>query len=202
MQRILLATTNKGKQREYAELLAPLAMEVTILSDLGPDVPEVVEDGLTFEENALKKALTYFRHFQLPVIADDSGLEVDALGGKPGVFSARYAGEKASDEENIAKLLAELHNVPLEKRSARFVCVIAYVDGKNDPIIAKGFCSGQIAFEPKGSNGFGYDPIFYLPQYEKTMAQLEPEEKNKISHRSKALEQFVQLLKQDKVDSR
>ena len=202
MQRILLATTNKGKQREYAELLAPLAMEVTILSDLGPDVPEVVEDGLTFEENALKKALTYFRHFQLPVIADDSGLEVDALGGKPGVFSARYAGEKASDEENIAKLLAELHNVPLEKRSARFVCVIAYVDGKNDPLIAKGFCSGQIAFEPKGSNGFGYDPIFYLPQYEKTMAQLEPEEKNKISHRSKALEQFVQFLKQDKVDSR
>lgn len=202
MNKILLATTNKGKQREYGELLAPLGLEIVTLADLGSDVPEVMEDGHTFEENALKKALAYFEHFKLPVIADDSGLEVDALGGRPGVFSARYAGEKATDEENIAKVLAEMDDVPLEKRSARFVCVIAYVDGKGEPIIARGTCPGQIAFEPRGSNGFGYDPIFYLPQYEKTMAQLQPEEKNRISHRFKALKQFVQTLKRDVVDSR
>ncbi|EGL81565.1 Nucleoside-triphosphatase rdgB [Caldalkalibacillus thermarum TA2.A1] len=192
--KVLLATKNRGKQKEYAMMLKPLGIQVLTLEDMPGEAPDVVEDGATFEENALKKAEAYHRHYKLPAMADDSGLTVDALEGRPGVFSARYAGEHASDEDNIAKLLAELEGIPLQQRTARFICVIAYVDGQGDPIIAKGSCEGQIALQPSGSFGFGYDPVFYLPSFQKTMAQLPPEEKNRISHRFNALKNFVRNL--------
>jgi XTP/dITP diphosphohydrolase len=195
MQKVLLATTNKGKQKEYSSMLGHLGFEVITLNDLEPMAPDVEEDGLSFEENAVKKAKAYSQYYQMPTIADDSGLEVDALGGRPGVLSARYAGPKATDADNITKLLEELKNVPLNERTARFVCVIAYINGDLPPLIARGICSGLIGFEPKGAFGFGYDPVFYLPQYGKTMAELLPEEKNKISHRAQALDQFVRQWK-------
>ncbi|MDQ0340876.1 XTP/dITP diphosphohydrolase [Caldalkalibacillus uzonensis] len=188
---ILLATQNRGKQKEYAMLLEPLGIQVLTLEDMPGGIPSVMEDGATFEENALRKAEAYHRHYNLPTLADDSGLVVDALEGRPGVYSARYAGEQASDEANIAKLLADMEKVPPGRRTARFVCVIAYVDGQGSSLIAKGTCEGEIAFEPAGTNGFGYDSVFYLPRYHKTMAELAPEEKNRISHRSHALEAFV-----------
>lgn len=191
MQRVLLATTNKGKQKEFKAMLSRLGFDLITPLDLNQEAPKVVEDGLTFEENAFLKAKAYAEAFQLPTIADDSGLEVDALGGKPGVFSARFAGPNATDAENVAKLLDQLKRVPHHKRTARFVCVIAYIEEDKAPLLVKGTCSGFIAEEPKGTSGFGYDPVFYLPQFHKTMAELTLEEKNKISHRAQALEQFV-----------
>lgn len=195
MQKILLATKNKGKVAELTELVRLLNIQVVSLADMDVSkIPHVVEDGRTFEENALKKAREYYNTFKMPTMADDSGLEVDALNGEPGIYSARYAGDEATDRDNNEKLLQQLHGVPAEKRTAHFTCVIAVVDGEREPIVTKGYCHGLIAKEPKGSQGFGYDPIFFVPEKNKMMAELAKEEKNLISHRFHALQQLIKKL--------
>ncbi len=185
MPKLLLATNNKGKAREYKSLLEGVPFELVTPNELGIDT-EVAEVGKSFEENARLKATTLAAQSGLLSLADDSGLEVDALGGEPGTLSARYAGENASDEDRVSYLLAKMEGVPQEKRQARFKCVIAIAtpDGKVE--LCSGECAGFIALKPKGKSGFGYDPVFYLPELDKTMAELPPEEKNKISHRGRA----------------
>lgn len=182
--KIYVATNNKGKLKEIKAILPDF--EVLAIKDLGFDF-DVEEDGETFAENAYKKAIELFRRTNCPVIADDSGLCVDALHGAPGVYSARYAGEHGNDDENIEKLLSDLKEIPEEKRTAKFVCDICYIDEKGDVFHALGECHGIITYERKGENGFGYDPVMYIPEFDKTMAELSPDEKNKISHRAKAL---------------
>lgn len=200
MKKVILATTNKGKIKEFRELLAPLEMEIISIADLNQDkVPEVIEDGSTFEENAILKAKAFYEQFGFPALADDSGLEIDVLDGKPGIYSARYAGEGKDDQANTDQVLRELEGVPQEQRTARFRCAIAYVDGKQT-ITADGQCTGVITEEPLGDGGFGYDPIFYLSSKRKTMAQLSKEEKNKISHRYQALQGLVAKLMQKDID--
>nr|WP_206529486.1 XTP/dITP diphosphatase [Brevibacillus sp. SYP-B805] len=189
-----MATRNQGKVREFERLFAPLGWEVHSLAAY-PDAPEVIEDGETFAANAIKKAVTIAEALGMAAVADDSGLEVDALGGRPGVYSARYAGEKASDEENWRKLLLELKDVPLEKRTARFRCVLAYVEPGGEPILASGSCEGVILPEPAGTNGFGYDPVFFLPGRNCTMAQLDPDVKNRISHRAQAMQSLLEEIR-------
>ena len=158
-----------------------------------PDFPDIVEDGHTFEENARKKAEALYRWIKRPVLADDSGLEVDALDGQPGVFSARYAGEGATDEANNAKLLAALQSVPAHQRQARFRCVLVMMVDEDRQLVAEGTCEGVILDAPRGTGGFGYDPLFYVPSLGKTLAELS-EEKNRISHRGAALRQLAALL--------
>jgi XTP/dITP diphosphohydrolase len=183
---IFIATKNKGKVREFELFFQNKGIEVKSLLDLEEDI-DVVEDGQTFEENAVKKAEEIGKWIGSPVLADDSGLEVDALEGKPGIYSARFAGPEKSDKKNNEKLLQELQGLSAEKRTARFVCVLAvYVPGGNTATY-RGTCEGIIAEEPRGSNGFGYDPLFYLPSLDKTMAELDKSEKNKLSHRANAL---------------
>lgn len=194
-QKIVLATRNKGKINEFASLFAPLGWEVVSVADF-PQAPEVEEDGSTFEENAIKKAATIASVLGMTALADDSGLEVDALEGRPGVYSARYAGENATDEENWRKLLHEMQGVPMEKRTARFRCVLALVEPGKEPIVASGSCEGVILHEPAGENGFGYDPVFFLPQRMSTMAQLEKQEKNKISHRAVAMHNLMEKIRE------
>lgn len=198
--KLIVATNNKGKIEEIKAMLNDFD-EVLSLKDIG-FTDEAIEDGKTFLENATKKALFYYnalkeKYTDFFFLADDSGLEVEALNGKPGVYSARYAGEKAKDEDNIKKLLNEMKGIPFEKRNANFNCtmVLVYPDGKT--IHKEGKCYGRIAFEPKGKNGFGYDPVFLTEEsnYTKTMAELSREEKNKISHRRKALEGIKNELK-------
>jgi len=193
-KKLLLATNNKGKVREYKSLLRGIPYEIVTPAEQGITT-EVEEVGGSFEENARLKATTLAKESGLLSLADDSGLEVDALGGEPGPLSARYAGEGASDTERIDYLLARLKDIPEDKRSARFRCVIAIAapDGKVE--LCSGECRGVIATEPMGSHGFGYDPIFYVPALGKTMAELPPEEKNKISHRGKAAEKAREVLK-------
>ena len=193
MLRLLLATNNPGKMRELGSIISSDAWELTTPAQEGIDIV-VSETGNTFEENARIKAASYAKASNLAAIADDSGLEVEALNGEPGVLSARYAGAGASDRERIDCLLAKLSGVPWGKREARFRCVIAiaFPDGRGE--LCRGACAGVIAFEPKGENGFGYDPVFYLPEFDKTMAELNPEEKNKVSHRGKAARKARQLL--------
>jgi XTP/dITP diphosphohydrolase len=159
-------------------------------------VPEVEEDGDTFAENAIKKAETISRVLGIPALADDSGLEVDALQGQPGVLSARFAGIHAKDEENNGKLIRMLENTPLEERTARFVCVLAFAIPGQKTITARGVCEGLILKEPNGNGGFGYDPYFYVPQLKQTMAQLPPDEKNKISHRGQALLKLEKVVRE------
>jgi len=183
--KLLLATNNRAKVREYAILLQGIPYRIVSLEDV--NISEQVEEtGTSFKENAILKARRYAELSGLTTIADDSGLEVDALGGEPGVRSARYAGKGASDKERIDFLLKKLVDVPWEKRQAQFRCVIAiaYPDGKVQ--ICQGQCSGILTFAPLGDNGFGYDPIFYLSDLHKTMAELSMSEKNAISHRGKA----------------
>jgi len=163
-----------------------LGLRIYALSDLS-NVPEIEENGKTFIENALKKARYYSKYFRKVTLADDSGLEVDSLRGLPGVYSARYAGEKASSQENNRKLLREMEGVPISKRGARFRCVIAVVSPDGGELLAEGGCRGRIGLREKGKRGFGYDPLFFLPNRGKTMAELSLEEKNRISHRGKAL---------------
>jgi len=193
---VVLATGNKGKAKEFSKLLEGVFGNVISLSDLGSP-PEVIEDGLTFQDNALKKAREIAEYSGKLTLADDSGLEVEALDGRPGVYSARYSGEDATNKTNIEKVLAELGDNP--NRNARFVCVLALVDPKGEELVIEGFCEGVILDKPRGEGGFGYDPVFYLPDREKTMAEVDPEIKNKISHRAKACELLTEYLR-DKPD--
>ncbi len=184
---VVLGTTNKGKVKEFSRLLEGVFENVISLSDLDSP-PEVIEDGLTFRDNALKKAREIAEYSGKLSLADDSGLEVDALDGRPGVISARYSGEGATDKTNIDKVLAELGDNP--NRKARFVCVLALVDPSGEELVVEGFCEGEILNGLRGEGGFGYDPIFYLPNMQKTMAEIEPELKNNISHRANALKEL------------
>jgi XTP/dITP diphosphohydrolase len=199
--RIVLASGNPGKLRELSALLAPLGLDLVPQSALGVESPP--ETGTTFIENALLKARHAARVTNLPALADDSGIEVDALGGRPGVYSARFAGEGASDHDNLQKLLAELHDVPAEFRQARYHCVIVFVRSYHDsvPVIAQGAWEGQIISAPRGTGGFGYDPIFVPAGLHITAAEMRPEDKNAVSHRAQALRGIVDALKQARVQS-
>lgn len=183
--KLLLATNNQAKVREYRSLLRDLPYELVTLAEQGLTI-SVPETGQTLEENARLKAVAVARASQLISLADDSGLEVDALGGEPGPLSARYAGPGASDRERIDYLLARLKDVPREKRTARFRAVIAIANPDGRTELSSGECRGYITFAPKGEHGFGYDPVFYVPDMGKTMAELAPEVKNQISHRARA----------------
>lgn len=193
-RRVVLASGNKGKVREINQLLSGLDIEVLPQTEF--DVPEIEETGLTFVENAILKARNAAAHTGLPAIADDSGLEVDALKGAPGIYSARYAGADATDAENVAKLLREMKNVPDGKRSARFQCLMVYMEHELDPtpLICQGTWEGSIATEEHGDSGFGYDPVFLVPGRDCTAAQLSAEEKNRLSHRGQALRKLLQAL--------
>ncbi len=190
---IVIATSNQNKLKEFKALLKDYAVTILSLKDF-PHIPAIVEDGESFYENALKKATTVARHSGELTIADDSGIEVDALGGRPGIYSSRFAGENATDEENNDKLLKELKGVPPDKRGACFKCVLVVTtpEGKTD--FVEGECRGVIIDEFKGNYGFGYDPLFLVPEYNKTFSEISPEEKNKISHRSRALHKLLKLL--------
>ncbi|MEO8313406.1 MAG: RdgB/HAM1 family non-canonical purine NTP pyrophosphatase [Pseudomonadota bacterium] len=193
-RRVVLATGNAGKQREFQALLAPRDFEVVLQTTLGIEAAE--ETGSTFEANALIKARHAARASGLPALADDSGLEVDALGGRPGVWSARYAGADATDAANNALLLQELHEIPVGKRSARYRCVIAWVSHADDPLplIAVGSWEGGIARNPAGEGGFGYDPLFIPEGLAITSAQMSAADKNAVSHRALALANLLRLL--------
>ncbi|MFO8049093.1 MAG: XTP/dITP diphosphatase [Desulfosudaceae bacterium] len=185
---LVVATRNPGKTGEIRSLLSGQDVIIKDLTDFGP-IPEIAEDGLTFDENAYKKAGFAARVLGFPAMADDSGLVVKALDGAPGVFSARYAGEKATDEENYQKLLAEMAGQ--EDRRAAFECVISIAVPTGAALTYEGRCKGEITTEPVGSSGFGYDPVFYFPPLQKTFAQLDSQEKNRVSHRGKALQEVV-----------
>jgi len=195
MIKLLVATNNPGKVREYEALLKGLPMTLTYPAQEGIDI-EVEETGSTFTENARLKATAYAGASDLLTLADDSGLEVDALGGEPGTRSARYAGQGASDEDRYHLLLSKLEGVSWEGRTARFRCVIAVARPQGEVRIAEGTCEGVIAFEPKGEHGFGYDPVFYMAEHGQTMAELEPEVKNRISHRARAAEGARRILQE------
>jgi XTP/dITP diphosphohydrolase len=192
--RVVVATRNKGKLREIVPLLAGTGLELRTIDELTPDA-ELREDGVTFEENALAKARQAAAATGLPAIADDSGLEVDALDGAPGVWSARYAGPGADDARNNDKLLAALGDVPAARRGARFRCVAVFVDpARGIEIVRDGACAGEILGAPRGSDGFGYDPLFLLPALGRTMAELPLEEKNRLSHRAAAFRALASAL--------
>ncbi len=190
---LLIATSNPGKLREIEAVFAGLPLHFEDLHQY-PDLPAAVEDADTFMGNAEKKALYYARHTGLPALADDSGLEVDCLGGRPGVQSARFAGCHGDDRANNAKLIELLKNVPLEERRARFRCAIVVADGGAVLARAEGAIEGLIIDEPRGENGFGYDPHFLVPDLGKTTAELAPEHKNRISHRGQALRSILNAL--------
>lgn len=196
---LLIATKNQGKVKEFKDYFNELNIEVQSLLEF-PDVPEIIENGKTFAENAKKKARIIAEYLQIPVLADDSGLCVDVLEGKPGVFSARYAGEQATDEMNNRKLLSDLQSAAANTGDtllspARFVCALALFDPQNGQVTeSEGACAGYITPVPIGTNGFGYDPLFFLPQYGKTMAEISVEDKNQISHRGEAIRKLLTLL--------
>jgi XTP/dITP diphosphohydrolase len=192
--KLLLATNNEAKVREYRDLLRDLTFELVTSAELGM-INIVNEVGESLEENARLKATASAARSQLLALADDSGLEVDALGGEPGRLSARYAGEQASDRDRISYLLVKLEGVPWERRSARFRCVIAIATPGGKVEFCSGECLGIITFEPRGEGGFGYDPIFYLPELGRTMAELTLEIKNQVSHRGQAARKVPQVLK-------
>ncbi|SRR5690554_487727 len=196
MRKIVLASSNKGKLKEFSELLAPHNIEILTQDELGIEPAE--ETGLTFVENAILKARHASAASGLPALADDSGLEVDALQGAPGVFSARYAGEGAKDEENNQKLLEALKEVPQAQRSARYHCVLVLMRHAQDPtpLICHGSWEGSILTEPRGTGGFGYDPLFWLPDSGCSVAELPAEQKNQQSHRGKALRQLMEQIAQ------
>jgi len=192
-RKLILATRNKDKLKEIQALLSDLDIDIMSL-DEAENAPHVVEDGKTFMENAFKKAKVIAEATGIMALADDSGLEVDALDGAPGVYSARYSGENASDASNNEKLLADLEGVPAGKRSARFSCVIVVYHPSGRWISTEDKCEGEITEKSIGDRGFGYDPVFYLPSLNCTMAQLSAEEKNRLSHRGKALEKLKSEL--------
>jgi len=193
-EQIVLASNNPGKVREINQLLA--SQQITVVAQKEFDIPDAFEDGLSFVENAIKKARHAARLSGLPAIADDSGIEVDALHGAPGIYSARFAGEGASDQANLEKLLAELATVPEAERSARFQCLMVYMRHAEDPtpIICQGTWEGSILFESRGDNGFGYDPVFYVPTHHCSSAELSAEVKNSLSHRGQALRKLLEEL--------
>ena len=191
--KLLLATRNAGKAREYSLLLQRSPFQLTTLDAEGIQ-EDIQESGKTFQENACLKAVGYAVDARFLVMADDSGLEVDALGGAPGPLSARFGGKGASDRDKVNLLLSRLRGVPWEKRSARFRCVIAIAAERKVIGLCEGVCEGIISLEAEGEQGFGYDPVFYLPKLHKTMAELSLEEKNRLSHRAKAAEKAVQFL--------
>jgi len=188
VQIIVLATRNAGKVKEFQQLLKDFPVEIKNLNDFGP-IPEVEEDGETFDDNAYKKAAFTAKILGLPAIADDSGLLVEALDGAPGVMSARYAGDKSTDQENIHKLLHEMAG--RSNRRAAFECVISIAVPSGPALTYEGRCEGEITTKPQGESGFGYDPVFLYPEYGKTFAELTSEEKNRVSHRGKALREVV-----------
>ena len=198
---IVLATRNKKKVEEIKRIVKDMPVTIYTLNDF-PDCPEVEEDGKTFEENAIKKAMAVSKHTNMPALADDSGLEVYALDGEPGVLSARYAGEGADDRKNFEKLLNEMRSVPDGKRGARFACCIALAFPAGDLVLRDGkaetftgYSEGSIGREPKGSNGFGYDPVFYPAGCKRTFAEMDDEEKDSLSHRGAALKKLHEYLK-------
>lgn len=190
-KKLVFATKNLGKVREVSQLIGEKYFELLSLNDFD-NVEEIIEDGNSFAENAVKKAKFVFKKFGLPVVADDSGLVVEQLNGAPGIYSARYAGINATDEENNKKLISQLIMFPMPHK-AKFVCSAVYFDGEK-LLESNGEISGQVIHEPRGKNGFGYDPLFIPDGYNKTSAELELEEKNKISHRSKAFKSLVKLI--------
>ncbi|WP_136516214.1 XTP/dITP diphosphatase [Geomonas edaphica] len=197
MKELLVASGNKGKLREFGELLRGVVDTILSPADF-PDLPDVVEDGATFEENAIKKALSAARCTGRPVLADDSGLCVDYLCGRPGVYSARFAGEGATDADNNALLLRELAGVPAEKRGAAFHCVIALCLPDGTCRTFDGALAGVILEAPRGEGGFGYDPLFMVPEYGQTFSELPMEIKNAISHRGRAMQMLKEALTQSR----
>ncbi|ETS29827.1 non-canonical purine NTP pyrophosphatase, RdgB/HAM1 family [Photorhabdus temperata] len=195
MQKVVLATGNLGKVRELAQLLADFGLDIVAQTELGVDSAE--ETGLTFIENAILKARHAAQITGLPAIADDSGLSVDILGGAPGIYSARYAGESATDQQNLAKLLDTMKDIPNDQRQAQFNCVLVYIRHAEDPtpLVFHGRWPGIIAHEPAGNGGFGYDPIFYVPELGCTAAELSGEQKNAVSHRGQALKMMLDTLR-------
>ncbi len=194
MQRYVLASGNRGKLREFNEILGELDIEVVPQADF--NVPEVEETGLSFVENAIIKARNAAEHTALPAIADDSGIEVDALNGAPGIYSARYAGVGASDADNLNRLLEKMRDVPEAQRTARFQCLIVFMQHAADPtpVICQGSWEGRILNAASGKNGFGYDPVFFVPEYGCSAAELTAEQKNSLSHRGKALRKLLAAL--------
>jgi len=193
MIELIIATKNQGKLREIRELLEDFPLTITSLTDY-PDAPEIVEDGRTFAQNALKKAATIALYTGKLTMGEDSGIQVKALGNRPGITSARYSDPNATDEKNNSKMLRELKGVSLAKRQARYRCFIALVDGKKIIDVVNGSCGGLIAFKRSGTNGFGYDPLFLIPRYGKTFGQLDLSVKSSISHRARALKKLKKIL--------
>jgi XTP/dITP diphosphohydrolase len=193
MKEVIIATKNPGKAKEFEHIFAARGIEVRTLLDF-PEIPEVEETGLTFEGNAILKAEAVSKALGKMVIGDDSGLMVDALEGRPGIYSARYAGEPKNDQNNTDKVLSELKGLSEEKRSARFYCALAVAVPGQETITVSGTCEGRILEERRGSNGFGYDPVFYVPEKGLAMAELSSEGKNKISHRANALKKLDVVL--------
>lgn len=192
MKQVVIATKNKGKAKDFEALFAPLGFEVVTMFDVAPNM-EIEETGTTFEENAVLKAEALAKELDTIVIADDSGLAVDALNGEPGVYSARYAGDH-NDEANMVKLLQNLQDVEENKRTARFCCCIAIAGPDFETTTVFGTCEGVIAREKRGTNGFGYDPVFFVPSLNRMMAELSPEEKGAISHRGNAIRKLKEQL--------
>jgi len=199
MAKVIIATNNKGKVKDFQSLFTPMGVEVTSLHDF-PEIEEVEETGTTFEENAILKAEHLANELNIPVIADDSGLMVDALEGRPGVYSARYAGLHKNDEDNLQKVLKELEGISTEKRTARFYCALALAIPGKETLTVHGTVEGLIATEKQGTNGFGYDPIFFLPELNRTMAQLTAEEKGSLSHRGNAIKELMKVIKAEGKD--
>src|SRR5690606_26304223 len=192
-RKVIIATKNKGKAKEFEALFSKFNLEVLTLLDI-ENAPDVEETGATFEENAALKAEAISQFTRSIVVADDSGLVVDALDGRPGIYSARYAGEEKNDEANINKLLSELKDVQQEERTARFYCALAVAIPEEETLVVAGKCEGLIMNERRGTNGFGYDPVFYVPSLQQTMAELSSEQKNSISHRANALKNLQPLI--------
>lgn len=193
MRTIIVASKNQGKLKEIRDLLGGLDFKIVSLADY-TKLPDIVEDGKTFQENAVKKALTIARHTGNMVIGEDSGLEVQALGGRPGVYSARFSGKDATDRKNNARLLRMLKGIPMAKRQARYHCYVALADGDELVTVMHGSCRGFIALKAKGQNGFGYDPLFFIPRYQKTFGELDPKIKARMSHRARAFRRMKKFL--------
>jgi len=194
LNKVLIATMNPGKVNDFKVLFEPQGIEVVSLLDLAEPIEDIEETGVTFAENAAIKAETIAEMMQMPVVSDDSGLSIDALNGEPGVYSARYAGLDKDDQKNIDKVLKKLRDVSEKERTAKFVCAMALAEPGKATIIKHGYCEGFITNEMRGTHGFGYDPIFQPVGYDKTMAELSPEEKSAISHRGQALKQLQSSL--------